>query len=205
MRVRHLNDIEIQALLDRRTITGPDSVSGERYRKDLDSQEHLDNCSHCRTELELYRELYGELGRSNRVILPRNFARKVTFSLPPFRARRTRMRIQLAAIWAVSMLVSLFWLFGRGTVVVPLARLAVAITDVVHNAGLIINLAVAMIPSPEVAVTWFLSHATILTTAVERAFSSDFGTVSLVMFAGLVLLMTVWLDSYFFATVREKR
>lgn len=205
MRVRHLNDIEIQALLDRRTLEHPGCVPGERYRKDLDSQEHLDNCVSCREELELYRELYAELGRPTTVSLPRNFARKVTFSLPPFRARRTRARLQLASAWGASLLISLFWLLGQISLVIPLSRLAVFMSDSLREAGLVKSLIFAFLPSPDLAVAWTLARATELAVTIQRAFSSDLVTVNLVIFAGVVVVMIIWLDGLYQSILRQKR
>ncbi len=205
MRVRHLTDIEIQALLDRRTLEYPGNVSGERYRKDLDSQEHLDNCVSCREELELYRELYGELGRSSTTTLPRNFARKVTFSLPPFRARRTKMRLQLAAAWGASLLISLFWLLGQISLSIPLTRFAALLSDSLRMAGLLKSLMFTFVPSPNLAVAWSMARATELMGSIHRAFSSHLVTVNLVMFAGLVIVMFIWFDSLYQSVLRQKR
>jgi hypothetical protein len=204
MRVRHLTDIEIQALLDRRIISAPDSVGVELYRKDLDSQEHLDNCTSCRAELEFYRELYGELEKSATVSLPRNFARKVTFSLPPFRARRTKARLQLAGIWGASLLLSLAWLVGQMNLALPITRLIWSVESLGREIGLIKDVLIAMIPSPEIALTSFMARLTDVVASVQRAFSGDIATISLVMFAGLVVLMIVWVDSFYFATIRQK-
>jgi hypothetical protein len=197
MRVRHLTDIEIQALLDRRIISAPDSVGVELYRKDLDSQEHLDNCTSCRAELEFYRELYGELEKSATVSLPRNFARKVTFSLPPF-------RLQLAGIWGASLLLSLAWLVGQMNLALPITRLIWSVESLGREIGLIKDVLIAMIPSPEIALTSFMARLTDVVASVQRAFSGDIATISLVMFAGLVVLMIVWVDSFYFATIRQK-
>jgi hypothetical protein len=110
----------------------------------------------------------------------------------------------LAGIWGASLLISLAWVLGQMNLALPITRLIWAVESLAREVGLIKDLLVALIPSPELILASFMARMSNVVDAVERAFSGDLATISLVMFAGLVVLMIVWIDSYYFATVRQK-
>jgi len=205
MRVRHLNDFEIQGLLDRRAAAPSSDVPGERYLKDLEAQEHLDNCPTCLDEVAMYRRLFGELDEYDECHLPKNFASKVTFSLPPFRARRTRARLRMAGIWAVAALVSLVWFLSKldwnGIVgklslygVLKLTTLKTWLTTVTGGWSL---------PSFDLARFW--KPVTDFTESIEQALATDGSAVSFVVLAGCVLMLIASLDRLYLTSTRRQR
>ena len=205
MRVRHLTDIEMQGLLDRRDIAVPSQVPGALYLKDMDSQEHVDNCEICRTELELYRQLYGELGQAPEVKLPRNFATRVTFSLPPFKAQRTRTRLQLAAIWGASLLVSLFWMITQLDIAGLLARTLLAGLDWYRDLNVTLFAMSGLLPHLESSLLHYFTPLLGVWDSVIGAFTTDVGKVNLVVVAGAVLLMVAWIDHLFLSSLRQEQ
>lgn len=206
MRLRHLNEIEIQALLDRRAMVTAADVSCEVYRKDLDSQEHLDNCPICRSEMETYRGLYQDLGRCRVPQLPRSFARRVTFSLPPFRAKRTRMRLQIAAIWGASLLISMFWLLAQINMGLVVARSVAIVSNLQHETEAIMSLLVAaVLPFFDPASIWFLGQLSGVAGAIERALTAQVGPANMIVVAGLVLLMIATVDKLYNSTMCQHR
>jgi len=205
MRLRHLTDIEIQALLDRRTVLEPPEVPGAIYLKDLDSQEHLDHCPACQAELETYRELYAGLGRSRVSYLPRNFATKVTFSLPPFRAQRTRARLQLATIWATSLLAGMAWLLGRVDWSILAARAITATLGWWCHTKATVAVFWALIPRPDLDLARLLTPVHGLSDSITRALGSEAGPAPIVLVAGLVLLMAAWLDRIYLGSLLRRR
>jgi hypothetical protein len=205
MRVRHLTDIEMQGLLDRRTIAAPSHVPGALYLKDLDSQEHVDNCPVCSAELSLYRHLYSELGQQPEVRLPRNFATRVTFSLPPFKAQRTRARLQLAAIWGVSVLVSLFWIVGQLDFASLVARGMVYGHELYSQLTLGFFFLGGLLPHFEINALQYLTPLQGVWDSVVGAFSADVSHVNLVIVAGVVLLIVAWIDQLFLSSLRQER
>jgi len=204
MRLRHLTDIEIQALLDRRTVLEPPEVPGPIYLKDLDSQEHLDHCPVCKAELETYRELYAGLGRTEVSYLPRNFATKVTFSLPPFRAQRTRARLQLALIWATSLLVGLAWLLGRVDWSVLAARAMTSAFGWWCQTKAMVTVFWAMFPRPDFDLTRLLTPVYGLSDSITKVLASEAGPAHVVLVAGLILLMAVWLDLIYLGSLLHR-
>ena len=205
MRVRHLNDIEIQGLLDRRASASGTDIPGGRYLKDLEAQEHLDNCPDCLAEVALYRRLFGELDESDECRLPRNFASKVTFSLPPFRAKRTRARMQLAGVWAGVALITLTWFLIKlnwiGIVakvsvfgILKLTALKVWLTAVVGDLSL-----------PSLDLTRFRSPVTKFIGSFEKGLATDGSAVSFVVLACCVLMLMASLDRLFLTSTRRKR
>jgi len=205
MRLRHLSDIEIQALLDRRTVLEPPEVPGTVYLKDLDSQEHLDHCPVCKAELETYRELYAGLGRSEVSYLPRNFATKVTFSLPPFRAQRTRARLQLASIWATSLLAGLAWLLGRVDWSILAARAITTMLGWWCHTKTMVAVFWATIPRPDFDLTRLLTPVHGLADSITKALANEAGPAHVVLVAGLILLMAAWLDYIYLGSLRHRR
>jgi anti-sigma factor RsiW len=204
MRLRHLTDIEIQALLDRRTVLEPAEVPGPIYLKDLDSQEHLDHCPACKAELEMYRELYSGLGRAEVAYLPRNFATKVTFSLPPFRAQRTRARLQVASVWAASLLASLVWLLGRVDWSILAARAVTSGFGWWSQTKAMVMVFWAMIPHPDFDLTRLLTQAHGISDSITRALATDGSPAPVVLVAGLVLLLAAWLDRLYLGSLLRR-
>lgn len=205
MRVRHLNDIEIQGLLDRRASALESDIPGERYLKDLEAQEHLDNCPTCLAEVAMYRKLFGELGEADDCDLPRNFASKVTFSLPPFRAKRTRARLQLGAIWSGVALISLAWflsklnwtgIIGKLSVfaVMQLAPLKASLSSMIGDWTL---------PSLDLARFW--SPVTEFAESFQNALATDGSAVSFVVLAACVLTLIASLDRLYSTSTRRQR
>jgi len=98
MRLTHLNEREIQAYADRHHLANEPWLSQEQATDHLEQHEHVCTCVECRESLAQYEALYGELtvcADSQPSLLPRNFARKVTLSIPPFAAAHARATIRL--------------------------------------------------------------------------------------------------------------
>jgi hypothetical protein len=205
MRVRHLTDIEMQGLLDRRDVVVPSQVPGALYLKDMDSQEHLDNCPVCSAELSLYRQLYGELEEQAEVKLPRNFATRVTFSLPPFKAQRTRARLQVAAIWGMSLLVSLFWIVGQLDFASLIARGMVYGHELYGQMSLALFALGGLLPHFEIGALQYLTPLLGVWDSVVEAFSTDSNHPNLVVLAGTVLAIIAWLDHLFLSSLRQEQ
>jgi hypothetical protein len=205
MRVRHLTDIEMQGLLDRRDVVVPCHVPGALYLKDLDSQEHIDNCTVCSAELSLYRQLYGELEEQPQVKLPRNFATRVTFSLPPFKAQRTRARLQLATIWGVSFLVSLFWMVAQIDFASLVARALTTGLELYSQFTLASFALSSLLPHFEINALQYLTPLLGVWDSVVGAFSTDSDHLNLVVLAGTVLAMIAWIDHVFLSSLRRER
>ncbi len=202
MRVRHLTDFEIQGMLDRRHIATTDDVPGQVYLKDLDAQEHLDRCPVCQAELALYRELYGELETTEEFSLPKNFARDVTFSLPPFRQQRTRARMQIAAAWGMALLISLFWLVGRvdwfGLVTKGVVFVAPKIAAGQLWLGATvgdISLSGFELPQFELPNLWGALVAA--SEVAQKAFFSESASVTFMILAGVALVLIGSLDKLY--------
>jgi predicted anti-sigma-YlaC factor YlaD len=195
MRVRHLTDHEFQGLLDRRVvIVADDSVPGMVYRKDLDAQEHLDNCPACRGEMALYRALYGDLERVAVPSLSRNFARKVTFSLPPFKARRTRTRLQLGAAYGCLALIGMVWWLSRidwMALAAKLVGIALPVYQGVHSA---LGTVTVWFPSLLASLLTLIPKEPSIFKTISTAFYSGAGSVHFVILATLVLAMIASLD-----------
>ncbi len=81
MRVRHLTDEEIQLFLDV-------DRTDDRTTEETETFEHLDSCMLCQEQRSQYARLYGEAGEIPSIMLPEDFARKVTIALPPHAAIR---------------------------------------------------------------------------------------------------------------------
>ena len=205
MRVRHLTDIELQGLLDRRDIAVPSQIPGALYLKDMDSQEHVDNCPACRAELELYRHLYGELGQAAEVKLPRNFATRVTFSLPPFKAKRTRARLQMAAIWGASLMISLFWIVAQLDIASLVARSMVTGYEWYRELTVALFALGGLVPRFEIGVLHYLTPVIGVWNSVVGAFNTDVSKVNLAIVAGSILLMVSWIDRLFLSSLRRER
>lgn len=205
MRVRHLTDIEMQGLLDRRDVVVPSQVPGALYLKDLDSQEHIDNCPVCSAELSLYRQLYGELEEQPQVKLPRNFATRVTFSLPPFKAQRTHARLQLAAIWGVSLLVSLFWIVAQIDLASLVARVLTSGYELYSQVTLVLFALGGLTPHVEINALQCLTPLLCVWDSVVGAFSTNVSQVNIVIIAGTVLLIVAWVDHLFLSSLRRER
>jgi hypothetical protein len=204
MRVRHLNDFEIQGLLDRRAAAPESDVPGERYLKDLEAQEHLDNCPTCLGEIAMYRRLFGELAETDETCLPKNFASKVTFSLPPFRARRTRARLQLAAAWSGAALVTLVWFLGKlnwaGIIgktslygILKLTALKTWLTSVTGGLSL-----------PSLDFARFCKPVTDFIESFEQGLATDGSAVSFVVLAACVLTLIASLDRLYLRSSRRR-
>jgi hypothetical protein len=205
MRVRHLTDIELQGLLDRRDIAVPSHVPGALYLKDLDSQEHVDNCPVCRGELDLYRQLYSELGQSPEVRLPRNFATRVTFSLPPFKAQRTRARLQMAAIWGASLLISLFWIIAQLDIASLVARSMVMGYELYRELTVALFALGGLVPHFEIGILHYFTPLIGVWNSVVGAFNTDVSKVNLAIVAGAILLIVAWIDHLFLSSLRQER
>ena len=184
MRISHLQDSEIQAYLDRHRIPG--------FDQDAEVQEHLERCIRCREEVHTYELLYGELVEEPTLALPRNFAKKVTLSLPPLAAARTRAR---ARAWLAGLAATL-------TVLVVLAALnmkvlmtsaSISLTTGYVTALMWFDAIVSHIPVPDFSSLEALADLTVL-RVIEGYFMSDNGTFSLFGLAVLLILMIVSLE-----------
>ena len=205
MRVRHLNDFEIQGLLDRRAAAPDTDVSGERYLKDLEAQEHLDNCPTCLAEAAMYRRLFGELNESDDCRLPKNFASKVTFSLPPFRAQRTRARLQLAGIWVTIGLVSLAWFLSRLDWSGIVGKLSLSATMKLVALKSWLTTVAGDITLPNFDLARFWEPVTDFMESFEQGLATDGSAVSFVVLAGCVLILIASLDSLYRVGTRRQR
>jgi len=106
MRVKHLNEFELQAYLDHEHSDTLSHLSRQ-------TRQHVEGCLICREKLLDYHYLYGELDACPQVDLPKNFAKKVTLSLPPFAAAHTRAFVMACLGWSTVGAVSLGWLFSK--------------------------------------------------------------------------------------------
>ena len=138
MRVSHLTDHEIQEYLDR----------SNAYRGQPDEvAEHIQNCSRCREELNLYRQLVGELVEAPEVVkLPRNFAKKVTLSLPPLAAARTRTRVQ-AALTGVAMVLTTILVLAVMNLKLVMSAASVSLTTGYVTAVTWLESVLSLVPS----------------------------------------------------------
>ena len=194
MRVRHLTDHELQGLLDRRTLSDDSRVPVTVYHKDLEAQEHLDNCSDCQAEMELYRTLFGELEQAPPPELSRGFARKVTFSLPPFRAQRTRTRLKLAFSYGILLLGALVWSLWQinwGGLIGETVRLSLPVWQMIDSGLAVLT---ASIPWVLADMIVLLPSKTGLLRSIGDAFVSGNASVHLIVFATLLLVMVNTID-----------
>jgi hypothetical protein len=205
MRVRHLNDFELQGLLDRRGSATPPAVPGIQYVKDLEAQEHLDNCAVCRAEMELYRELFGQLQTTEPNFLPRNFARKVTFSLPPFRAWRTRARLQFAALWGAALITTLLWLMLRIDWSKLVGELLLIAVPKINQVAVWLSSVWELIPVPEFNFAALAAPFMLIYRSVGQAFTLDFGPTHLVILAIAAVFMIDYLDRVFLSSLLSSR
>ncbi len=205
MRVRHLTDFEIQGLLDRRGSAPMADVPGPVYLKDLEAQEHLDNCPICRSEVDQYRELYGTLEQANVCFLPRNFARKVTFSLPPFKAQRTRVRLQTAAAWGLAGLVSLIWYLGHLNWSSLLAEVSLFVVPQYLALKMSLMASISLLSLPQIVWPSLWPPAVAFLASVWEVFVSEGGATNLIALAATVLVLIGSLDRLFLASVLRQR
>ena len=205
MRVRHLNDFEIQGLLDRRDRAQGEKVPGEIYLQDLEAQEHLDNCPTCLAEVALYRGLYSELGGSDQTYLPKNFARKVTFLLPPFRAQRTRMRLQLAAVWVLALLVSLTWFLSRLDWQGLIGESALVVLPKYVAVKTWLMATVGSISMPEFDPAGLWPPMADLLESLQTALLTDGTPANLIILAGIALLLVGSLDQLYSTSLQRRR
>jgi len=186
MRISHLQDNDIQAYLDRRRVSGSDLVMGD------EAHEHLQRCVRCREELSLYEQLYGELSEAPEIKLPGNFAKKVTLSLPPLAAARTRARIKAwlsglaAALTVLAVLAALNWSL-------LVASAATSLTTGYVTALTWFDSVMSMVSLPDFASLESLIDFTTL-EVIERYIFADHGTVNLLMVAALGILLIASLD-----------
>lgn len=205
MRVRHLNDFEIQGLLERRATASESDIPGERYLQDLDAQEHLDNCPTCLAEVALYRRLFGELEESDDVVLPKNFASKVTFSLPPFRAHRTRARLRIAAIWAGAALLTIAWFLSKLNWPGIIGKLSLTVTPKLVAVKSWLTTVADAVPWLSFDPARFWKPVTDLLEGVEQGLATDGSAVSFIVLAAVVLTAIASLDRLYFKGMRRER
>ncbi len=186
MRINHLADSEIQAYLDRRRVSGSDLTVGDEVH------EHIDGCARCREELNVYEHLFSEIAVEPEISLPRNFAKKVTLSLPPLAAARTRARIHalltgLASAAAVILLLALMsW-----KVLATLA--ATSLTTGYVTALTWIDTILSLIPVPDLAGLQTLLDLTTLQVIKEYVFAGP-QTTNLLLLAAMGILLIASLE-----------
>jgi hypothetical protein len=205
MRVRHLSDIEIQALLDRRNRAPGSSVSGEIYLKDLEAQEHLDSCPYCLGEIALYRELFSDLGGEDDSYLPRSFARKVTFSLPPFKAQRTRLRLQIAGAWAAALLASLLWYLAKLDWNNLTVKVASFLMPKLGIAKAWVSAAWGAVSLPEISLAFLWTPLGSMLGRIENAFLTEASDVSMLVWSIIALALIGSLDRLYLGSLRQSR
>lgn len=101
MRLTHLTDSELQALLDNKN-------SG-RGALNVETNEHLKSCDQCGEALAAYETLFGQLSHEVGPEMPRLFARRVTRLLPPFRAARERLQKRLQKLYVLGFAGAAAW------------------------------------------------------------------------------------------------
>jgi len=139
------------------------------------------------------------------VKLPRNFATRVTFSLPPFKAQRTRARLQLAAIWGTSLLVSMFWMVTQLDIASLVARMLTSGYELSSQMTLVLFALGGLLPHFEISALQHLTPLMGVWDSVVGAFSTDVNQTNLVIVAGAVLLIVAWVDHLFLSSLRQER
>jgi len=186
MRISHLGDSEIQAYLDRRLVSGSDLAVNDGV------EEHLEGCLCCREELHAYKQLFGELAAEPSVSLPRNFAKKVTLSLPPLAAAHTRARVRvwftgLATVLTVlTLLVALNWK-------VFLTASTVSLTGGYVTALTWFKSVWSLVPVPNLSGLEALVDVTTL-KLIKELLLSEHGTINLMLVAALGILCIASLE-----------
>gem|GEM_PF-1562660 len=192
MRVTHLTDDELQLYLDR---WKPGERRAEREAPsiaDLEALQHIDHCSRCQGELALYRQLYRELAEPADLRLPRSFARRITWSLPPFAAMRTRARLRTGLSTGFVALLVMAWIFSRVEWIILAARSLAAIGTklaIVKFWATVLwdHIPPGVVVLPDLSAWWLKLYA-----SVEQAFVID---SRLVQFAILALLAAALVGS----------
>ncbi|MBU0982340.1 MAG: hypothetical protein KKA42_00605 [candidate division Zixibacteria bacterium] len=199
MRLAHLTDIEIQEYCD------SSNRSREARTVDWEITEHLNMCQACREQVDLYETLFSDITREPELTLPRNFAKKVTLSLPPFAAARSRNRRRLALVSAISTFVlTLTWLVllldirgALASAVGTVAPTAVAVKSWMATM-------IPLIPWPSINVPRLELDWTIF-RSVTDAFIADPFPALFVACAAVVLLLVGSLDNLVISEAWSKR
>jgi hypothetical protein len=137
MRLTHLSDSEIQAFADRHDRLEDRWLSQDQASDHLEQHEHICTCVKCRETLAQYESLYGELAQSSHShasVLPRNFARKVTLSIPPFAAAHARATIRLWTGAGAAFLLMVSWWLCTLNWTVLISKAAAGLMIVVESA-----------------------------------------------------------------------
>jgi len=187
MRVSHLTDIEIQEYLDQGRGVGTGLArSGE-------VAEHIQSCPKCRGELNTYRRLIGDLYQAPEIVeLPRNFAKKVTLSLPPLAAARTRSRVQ-AALTGLAMVLTVLTVLVVMNLKLIATTASASLTAGYVTATTWLHSVFTLIPSLELsAVKSLTTHLTL--QVVKEYLFRDHGSVNLFLAAAVMIILIASLE-----------
>ena len=105
MRLRHMTDREIQEYLE--SFRGHGRVAVENL--DSDVREHLEHCSHCRSELREYAHLFSDLACQPQPSLPNAFAYRLLSMLPKHRLVPPVVVVPVTLGWVYCCLVAVVW------------------------------------------------------------------------------------------------
>jgi len=206
MRLIHLTDDEIQVYLDRWTPRRAGKlVRQEMASADQETLEHLDRCPRCAAELHSYRELYGRLVQSPEVRLPRGFARRVTWLLPPFAAMRTRLRLRALLSAASAAGLALIWLLCRLDWAALVSQMLAAADSIHGLAGVAAASAAAFLPQPAIDFPDFAALGAQLLRTIQRVFLAGSGLARLALMAFLALGLVGGVDRLCRAVARREQ
>ena len=197
MRVEHLNDSEIQTYIDNRCHARGFPLSPR-------IQDHLECCFSCRERMHEYSLLCGELAQCSQPDLPKDFARRVTLSLPLFsvaNAASSRVRACLDTVvnWGLVSLVTVLWLFVTVDWHSLLGRLSLTLVSLYPMSTAWVSTAVsgvsiAEIALPDVEVLAFSAGWPVL-ESIGANLAANIGIASFLVFAATALLLAGSFDS----------
>jgi len=196
VRVTHLTDEELQVYLDRWRPRNKHTVREAPSIEDVETYQHIEHCPRCQADLALYRQLYRELEVPSQARLPRGFARKTTWSLPPFAAMRTRARLQAGLTTGAIALLVMIWVFSRIEWVVLVARGLTAVSLKLHVVTFWASLLWQQLPLPSAPPQLHASWNN-LQGALERAFTADPGLLHFTLMALLAAVLVGYADRLF--------
>lgn len=90
--IKHLNDYEIQELLDKNYIAVP-----------AEKRAHFDSCQHCQQALQNYKILSGHLGQEKGFALPLNFADSVLQNIKIQTQQKEKVNWLEISVWILGL------------------------------------------------------------------------------------------------------
>lgn len=189
MRVAHLTDDELQVYLDRWQPRNGKPKREALNLDDIETLQHIERCPRCQEELALYRQLYHDLAEPSETQLPRSFARKATWSLPPFAAMRTRTRLKAGLSTGLVAVLVLAWLATRVDWAIFVSRCLMWADTQLGALRFWTGLLWDQLPPLGVAFPNFSAWWLKLYAAVEQAFTLEAGMIHFIIIAIAVALL----------------